>query len=296
MLPAPHSMDAGRARRTPVQALEDWADEGYHLVVSRLLPYKNVERRSWTRCAERTIGWSSSGRSPGAARCSPRCPTTSASSPELTDAQMRLGLRPRTRARRAELRGLRALPARGSGLRTSEPVAARRGLPRHGARGRHRVCTSRRPRPELFRAGLGRRPTAHPWEPDGASVRTPRASPRRASRHGCTPRSTTCCALALSQARTSAGRPAPIVRTARLYPAVPTPVGDPCHARILGRGDPRPREAAPRSMPHHADRRSHDHQRGPRGTTASPRARHGGTASRRRWRPSSIDLRRREPR
>ena len=42
VVPAPHSMDAG-APRTPVDALADWAGSGYHLVVSRLLPYKNVD-------------------------------------------------------------------------------------------------------------------------------------------------------------------------------------------------------------------------------------------------------------
>jgi len=41
VLPAPHSADAG-APQAPVGALQDWAGTGYHLVVSRLLPYKNV--------------------------------------------------------------------------------------------------------------------------------------------------------------------------------------------------------------------------------------------------------------
>jgi glycosyltransferase involved in cell wall biosynthesis len=42
VLPPPHSLDP-EAPRTPVQALTDWSDSGYHLVVSRLLPYKNVD-------------------------------------------------------------------------------------------------------------------------------------------------------------------------------------------------------------------------------------------------------------
>ncbi|MFL6081592.1 MAG: glycosyltransferase [Ornithinibacter sp.] len=43
VLPAPHSMDAG-ADQSAVPALEDWASTGgYLLVVSRLLPYKNVD-------------------------------------------------------------------------------------------------------------------------------------------------------------------------------------------------------------------------------------------------------------
>ncbi|PKW27088.1 glycosyltransferase [Phycicoccus duodecadis] len=42
VLPAPHAMDPA-AERAPVGPLADWADGGYLLVVSRLLPYKNVE-------------------------------------------------------------------------------------------------------------------------------------------------------------------------------------------------------------------------------------------------------------
>jgi glycosyltransferase involved in cell wall biosynthesis len=41
LLPPPHGMDAS-APREPVPALADW-DPGYALVVSRLLPYKNVD-------------------------------------------------------------------------------------------------------------------------------------------------------------------------------------------------------------------------------------------------------------
>ena len=42
VVPAPHTMDA-EAEREPVPALADWAAGGYLLVVSRLLPYKNVQ-------------------------------------------------------------------------------------------------------------------------------------------------------------------------------------------------------------------------------------------------------------
>lgn len=41
-VPPPHSIDPD-GDREPVQALADWA-EGYHLVVSRLMPYKNVDQ------------------------------------------------------------------------------------------------------------------------------------------------------------------------------------------------------------------------------------------------------------
>ncbi len=42
VVPPPHAMDFD-APRESVPALEDWAGEGYLLVVSRLLPYKNVD-------------------------------------------------------------------------------------------------------------------------------------------------------------------------------------------------------------------------------------------------------------
>lgn len=42
VLPAPHNTDPS-ATQAPVDELKDWANGGYHLVVSRLLPYKNVD-------------------------------------------------------------------------------------------------------------------------------------------------------------------------------------------------------------------------------------------------------------
>lgn len=42
LVPPSHSVDP-TAPRTPVEALTDWVDPGYHLIVSRLLPYKNVD-------------------------------------------------------------------------------------------------------------------------------------------------------------------------------------------------------------------------------------------------------------
>ncbi|GAA2127110.1 glycosyltransferase [Nocardioides bigeumensis] len=43
VVPAPHSMDAA-GEADPVPELADWAAEGYLLLVSRLLPYKNVDK------------------------------------------------------------------------------------------------------------------------------------------------------------------------------------------------------------------------------------------------------------
>lgn len=42
VLAAPVTLDINRPTE-PIAALADWADTGYHLIVSRLLPYKNVE-------------------------------------------------------------------------------------------------------------------------------------------------------------------------------------------------------------------------------------------------------------
>lgn len=41
VVPPPHGMDPSLPE-TPIDALGDWAEDGYHLIVSRLLPYKNV--------------------------------------------------------------------------------------------------------------------------------------------------------------------------------------------------------------------------------------------------------------
>jgi glycosyltransferase involved in cell wall biosynthesis len=43
VVPAPHSFDAS-AEQEVVPELADWDDRGFHLVVSRLLPYKNVDK------------------------------------------------------------------------------------------------------------------------------------------------------------------------------------------------------------------------------------------------------------
>ena len=42
VLPAPHAVGT-EGQREPVATLTDWAEGGFHLIVSRLLPYKNVD-------------------------------------------------------------------------------------------------------------------------------------------------------------------------------------------------------------------------------------------------------------
>src|SRR5690606_19035063 len=45
VLPPPHGVSAEGARE-PVPGVAEWAPQGYHLVVSRLMPYKNVQQVS----------------------------------------------------------------------------------------------------------------------------------------------------------------------------------------------------------------------------------------------------------
>lgn len=86
VLPAPHSMDAD-AEQQRVAALEDWTD-GYVLLVSRLLPYKNVDvaieaaRQSGRRLVV-------IGRGPEEARLRASLPANVRMLRDLTDAQMR---------------------------------------------------------------------------------------------------------------------------------------------------------------------------------------------------------------
>ena len=186
VLPAPHSMDA-HGSQDPVPALEDWADEGYHLVVSRLLPYKNVGVVvEAVRGTDHRLVVVGSG--PGRGERWPRSPKRAA----RLGADRRpapLGLRAQPGARRTELRGLRALPPGGRRVRTPEPDPAGRGVPRHGGGGRHGPARRR----ASTRAPPGRprrRPSCTPGTP-APSARTRSASPRWGSQHACTPRSTT---------------------------------------------------------------------------------------------------------
>ena len=86
VVPAPHSMDAD-AEQLPIPALADWED-GYLLLVSRLLPYKNVDvaieaaRRSGRRLVV-------IGRGPEEARLRATLPANVRMLSDLTDSQMR---------------------------------------------------------------------------------------------------------------------------------------------------------------------------------------------------------------
>lgn len=86
VVPAPHSYDPD-APQEPIEALADWPD--YHLVVSRLLPYKNV-----TQVLEAFAGLPDQrlliiGRGPLAAELAQSAPANVRLLSGLTDAQMR---------------------------------------------------------------------------------------------------------------------------------------------------------------------------------------------------------------
>ena len=74
VLPAPHAMDP-TAPQEPVAALDGWSD--YHLVVSRLLPYKNVEA-AVEAFRDLPSGWSSSVTARSSGPSSDGCRPTSA--------------------------------------------------------------------------------------------------------------------------------------------------------------------------------------------------------------------------
>ncbi|MEP6651386.1 MAG: glycosyltransferase, partial [Lapillicoccus sp.] len=85
VLPAPHAMDPS-ARQEPVEALDGWCD--YHLVVSRLLPYKNVEAavEAFRDLPERLVVV---GRGPLRRSLERRLPSNVRLLSDLTDAQLR---------------------------------------------------------------------------------------------------------------------------------------------------------------------------------------------------------------
>ena len=86
VVPAPHSMDAEDPREA-VPELAEWTD-GYHLVVSRLLPYKHVDKvvDAFTGRADRLV---IVGRGPEEQRLRSRLGPTMRLLSGLTDAQMR---------------------------------------------------------------------------------------------------------------------------------------------------------------------------------------------------------------
>ena len=86
VIPAPHSMDPAAAQE-PIADLEDWQD-GYALVVSRLLPYKNVDAAiEAARLSGRRLVVI--GRGPEEARLRASLPDNARMFNDLLDAEMR---------------------------------------------------------------------------------------------------------------------------------------------------------------------------------------------------------------
>lgn len=161
VVPAPHGMDP-TGQQSPVDALADWADDGYLLVVSRLLPYKNVDvLLEAVRGSDHRLVVVGAGpqRDALAADLPPNVRLTSG----LSDAQMRWVY--------AHARVLLAPSHEDYGLTPLEAAAF--GVPsltlraggyldtvREGVTGMHVDA----PDPELFRAGLAAA-DAHAWDP-----------------------------------------------------------------------------------------------------------------------------------
>jgi len=87
VLHSPHSVDID-APQAPLPELADWADAGYHLLVSRLLPYKNVDVavRAFADLDERLVVI---GRGPHASTLRDMAGPNVRMIEGLTDAQMR---------------------------------------------------------------------------------------------------------------------------------------------------------------------------------------------------------------
>lgn len=162
VLPAPHSMD-GQGSQVPVEALEDWAEGGYHLVVSRLLPYKNVDTVvDAVRGTDHRLVVVGSG--PGRDALLATMPDNVRLVSGLTDAQLRW-VYTHSRVLLApsfEDYGLSPLEAAAFG-RPSLSLRAGGYLDtvQEGVTGLHVDA----PCPQLFRAGLDAA-EAHPWDPD----------------------------------------------------------------------------------------------------------------------------------
>ena len=163
VLPAPHSMDPS-AEQAPVPELAAWAASGgFHLVVARLLPYKNVDVVvEAVRGTDHRLVVVGSG--PGRDRLLATMPDNVRLVSGLTDAQLRW-VYARSRVLLApsfEDYGLSPLEAAAFG-RPSLSLRAGGYLDtvREGVTGLHVDA----PCPELFRVGLADM-AAHRWDPD----------------------------------------------------------------------------------------------------------------------------------
>jgi glycosyltransferase involved in cell wall biosynthesis len=174
IVPAPHSMDAS-APQEPIPDLEDWQG-GYALVVSRLLPYKNVDAaiESARQSGHRLV---IIGRGPEEQRLRALIPANVRMYSGLTDAQMRWAY--------AHARVLVAPSHEDFGLTPLEAAAF--GVPTIALRGGGYLDTIvehetglffDHPEPEAITAVLDRA-DLHPWNPDVLRARAEEFSEAR---------------------------------------------------------------------------------------------------------------------
>ncbi len=174
IVPAPHSMDA-TAERQPVDDLADWAD-GYALVVSRLLPYKNVDAaiEAARLSGHRLVVI---GRGPDEARLRAVLPDNARMFSDLTDAQMRWAYSRATVlvAASHEDFGLTPLEAAAFGVPT---VALRGGGYLDTIVEDETGLFFDHPEPESIAAALDRA-AEHPWDPQVLRERAEEFGERR---------------------------------------------------------------------------------------------------------------------
>lgn len=159
VVPPPPGLDSSGPQEAHPE-LAAWADRPFWLVVSRLLPYKNVDvalEAFRGRPGERLV----------VVGAGPERDRLVAAAPDnvriVSGGQRRraaLDLRARGRAGRSKLRGLRPDPARGQRLGRAGRRAAGRRLPRHGGGGPQRRLL-RRAHPGRRRRGARPSPAAH---------------------------------------------------------------------------------------------------------------------------------------
>ncbi len=174
VVPAPHAMDAS-APREPISDLDDWGP-GYALVVSRLLPYKNVDAaiEAVRRSGHRLV---IIGRGPEEARLRALLPANARMFSDLNDAQMRWAY--------ANAAVLIAPSHEDFGLTPLEAAAF--GVPTIALRGGGYLDTIvegetglffDHPEPDAITAVLDRA-DLHPWHPDVLRARAEEFSERR---------------------------------------------------------------------------------------------------------------------
>ncbi len=136
VLPPPFGVDAD-GPLTPVPELSGWAEEGYLLVVSRLLPYKNVDAAiEAVRGADHRLVVVGDG--PLREELAATAPPNVRLVRDLTDAQLRWVYAHARRLLAPSLEDFRSHPARGSGSRRPDRRPAGWRVPRHGAGGHDR--------------------------------------------------------------------------------------------------------------------------------------------------------------